>query len=131
MLASEADGWRGLSFRDKRGERLKLLYFNSQGFCLFYKILQKVRLPWPSASDGTARLMSAQLAMLLLATIVKLRSFDEKILQDVFSLLSRIEEICGYGGMLRRKERRHAPLQSMANRTRMTASRNKAVLRSL
>ncbi|ARO32545.1 helix-turn-helix domain-containing protein (plasmid) [Rhizobium etli] len=37
-------------------------------------------------------------AMLLLATIVKLRSFDEEILQDVFSLLSRIEEICGDGG---------------------------------
>ncbi|WP_280953508.1 IS66 family insertion sequence element accessory protein TnpB [Phyllobacterium phragmitis] len=33
-------------------------------FQLTYKILQKGRFPWPSASDGTARLTSAQLAML-------------------------------------------------------------------
>ncbi|ARM91388.1 XRE family transcriptional regulator protein (plasmid) [Rhizobium sp. CIAT894] len=31
-------------------------------------------------------------AVLLLATIVKLRTFDEEILQDIFSLLSRIDE---------------------------------------
>ncbi|MBB5536458.1 hypothetical protein [Rhizobium giardinii] len=37
-------------------------------------------------------------AVLLLATIVKLRTFDEEVLQDVFSLLSRIEEICSDGG---------------------------------
>ncbi|MER8970815.1 IS66 family insertion sequence element accessory protein TnpB [Mesorhizobium sp. M0808] len=53
------------AFRGKRGDRLKLLYFDGQGFCLYYKILQKGRFPWPSASDGTAaRLTSAQLAML-------------------------------------------------------------------
>jgi transposase len=51
------------AFRGKRGDRLKLLYFDGHGFCLYYKILQKGRFPWPSASDGTARLMSAQLAI--------------------------------------------------------------------
>lgn len=55
---------RSLPFRGKRGDRLKLLYFDGQGFCLYYKILQKGRFPWPSASDGTARLTSALLAML-------------------------------------------------------------------
>src|SRR5690606_23185446 len=29
-----------------------------------YKVLQKGRFPWPSTADGTARLTSAQLAML-------------------------------------------------------------------
>ncbi|MDW9590532.1 IS66 family insertion sequence element accessory protein TnpB, partial [Sinorhizobium meliloti] len=46
------------------GDRLKLLYFDGQGFCLYYKILQRGRFPWPSAADGTARLTTAQLAML-------------------------------------------------------------------
>jgi transposase len=52
------------AFRGKRGDRLKLLYFDGQSFCLYYKILQKGRFPWPSAADGAARLTSAQLAML-------------------------------------------------------------------
>ncbi|MDW9925140.1 hypothetical protein GOB36_32770 [Sinorhizobium meliloti] len=34
------------------GDRLKLLYFDGQGFCLYYKILQRGRFPWPSAADG-------------------------------------------------------------------------------
>ncbi|WP_420841275.1 IS66 family insertion sequence element accessory protein TnpB [Ensifer aridi] len=29
-----------------------------------YKVLQRGRFPWPSTADGTARLTSAQLAML-------------------------------------------------------------------
>ncbi|ULJ74362.1 helix-turn-helix transcriptional regulator (plasmid) [Rhizobium gallicum] len=37
-------------------------------------------------------------AVLLLATIEKLRTFDEEILQDVFSLLSRIDEACSDSG---------------------------------
>jgi transposase len=52
------------AFRGRRGDRLKLLYWDGQGFCLYYKILERGRFPWPSAADGTARLTSAQLAML-------------------------------------------------------------------
>ncbi|MER9594089.1 IS66 family insertion sequence element accessory protein TnpB [Mesorhizobium sp. M0244] len=43
---------------------MKLLYFDGQGFCLYCKTLQKGRFAWPSAADGTARLTSAQMAML-------------------------------------------------------------------
>ena len=46
------------------GDRIKLLYWDGQGFCLFYKVLERGRFPWPSAADGTARLTAAQLAML-------------------------------------------------------------------
>ena len=35
-----------------------------QGFCLYYKVLEKGRFPWPNAGDGAVRLTSAQLAML-------------------------------------------------------------------
>lgn len=53
------------AFRGRRGDRIKLLYFDGQGFCLYYKVLEKGRFPWPSPADGaTARLTSAQLAML-------------------------------------------------------------------
>jgi len=52
------------AFRGRRGDRIKLLIWDGQGFCLHYKVLEKGRFPWPSAADGTARLTSAQLAML-------------------------------------------------------------------
>jgi len=52
------------AFRGRRGDRLKLRYWDGQGFCLYYKILERGRFPWPSAADGEARLTSAQLAML-------------------------------------------------------------------
>ncbi|MDR9815125.1 IS66 family insertion sequence element accessory protein TnpB [Rhizobium hidalgonense] len=64
VLRQKPTGGAVFAFRGKRGDRLKLLYFDGQGFCLYYKILQKGRFPWPAASDGTARLTSAQLAML-------------------------------------------------------------------
>ncbi len=44
--------------------RVKLLYWDGQGFCLYYKVLEKGRFPWPSPADGTAHLTAAQLAML-------------------------------------------------------------------
>jgi transposase len=52
------------AFRGRRGDRLKLLYWDGQGFCLYYKVLERGRFPWPSAQGGTARLTSAQLGML-------------------------------------------------------------------
>ena len=51
-------------FRGRRGDRLKLLYWDGQGFCLYYKVLERGRFPWPGAGDGAVRLTSAQLAML-------------------------------------------------------------------
>ncbi|MEM8595293.1 MAG: IS66 family insertion sequence element accessory protein TnpB [Pseudomonadota bacterium] len=52
------------AFRGRRGDRVKLLYWDGQGFCLYYKVLERGRFPWPSPADGTARLTPAQLAML-------------------------------------------------------------------
>ena len=48
----------------EKGDRVKLLYWDQQGFCLYYKVLQRGRFPWPSPADGVVRLTSAQLAML-------------------------------------------------------------------
>ena len=53
------------AFRGRRGDRIKLLHWDGQGFCIYYKVLERSRFPWPSTADGTARLTAAQLAMLL------------------------------------------------------------------
>ena len=52
------------AFRGRRGDRLKLLYWDGQGFCLYYKVLERGRFAWPNSGDGSVRLTSAQLAML-------------------------------------------------------------------
>ena len=53
-----------MHYETRCGDRLKLLYWDGKGFCLYYKILERGRFPWPSPADGVARLTSAQLAML-------------------------------------------------------------------
>ena len=52
-------------FRGRRGDLLKVLYWDGQGFCLFAKRLEKGRFIWPAATDGVVRLTPAQLSMLL------------------------------------------------------------------
>lgn len=55
-------------FRGRRGDRIKLLFWDGQGFCLYYKVLERGSFPWPSPADGATRLTTAQLAMLLRAS---------------------------------------------------------------
>ena len=52
------------AFRGRKGDRLKLLYWDGQGFCLYYKVLERGHFPWPNASSGTASLTAAQMSML-------------------------------------------------------------------
>jgi len=52
------------AFRGRKGDRIKLLHWDGQGFCLYYKVLEKGFFPWPSSHAGTAQLTPAQLAML-------------------------------------------------------------------
>ena len=52
-------------FRSKRGDKVKVLWWDGQGLCLFYKRLEQGRFIWPSTKNGTAQLTKAQLSMLL------------------------------------------------------------------
>ena len=52
-------------FRGKRGDLVKVLYWDGQGFCLFAKRLEKGRFVWPITKEGVATLTPAQLSMLL------------------------------------------------------------------
>ena len=70
MLAQETlqqDPFSGhlFVFRGKRGDLVKILYWDGQGFCLFAKRLEKGRFLWPVTRQGSATLTPAQLSMLL------------------------------------------------------------------
>lgn len=52
-------------FRGRRGDLIKVLWHDSQGFCLFSKRLEKGRFVWPSPADGVVHLTPAQLGYLL------------------------------------------------------------------
>ena len=53
------------AFRGRRGDLVKVLYWDGQGFCLFAKRLEKGRFVWPPLVDGTMTLTPAQLALLV------------------------------------------------------------------
>lgn len=52
-------------FRGRRGDLLKIIWWDSQGACLFSKRLERGRFVWPAAKEGKINLTAAQLAMLL------------------------------------------------------------------
>jgi transposase len=52
-------------FRGRRGDLVKLLWWDGDGLCLLAKRLEKGRFVWPQASSGTVALTGAQLSMLL------------------------------------------------------------------
>ncbi len=52
-------------FRGRRGDRVKLLWWDGDGLCLLAKRLEAGKFVWPQASDGAVSLTAAQLSMLL------------------------------------------------------------------
>jgi transposase len=52
-------------FRGRRGDLIKLLWFDGDGLCLFAKRLERGRFIWPKVETGTVALTRAQLSMLL------------------------------------------------------------------
>ena len=53
------------AFRGRRGDLVKLLWFDGDGMCLFAKRLERGRFVWPQAASGSVSLTAAQLSMLL------------------------------------------------------------------
>ena len=52
-------------FRGRRGDLIKVLWWDGQGWCLFAKRLERGRFVWPSPADGKVTITAAQLGMLL------------------------------------------------------------------
>ena len=53
------------AFRGRRGDILKVLWFDGQGLMLLAKRLERGRFIWPQATSGSVSLTPAQLSMLL------------------------------------------------------------------
>ena len=56
------------AFRGRRGDLVKLLWYDGQGLCLFSKRMDRGRFVWPVTATGTLALSAAQLSMLLEGT---------------------------------------------------------------
>lgn len=52
-------------FRGRRGDLIKVLWWDGDGLCLFAKRLERGRFIWPKAENGKVALTRAQLSMLL------------------------------------------------------------------
>ena len=52
-------------FRARRADRVKLIYWDGTGVCLFAKRLEDGRFHWPNIEDGVIRLSAAQLSALV------------------------------------------------------------------
>lgn len=67
QTALEQDPFSGhvFIFRGKRGDLVKLLWWDGDGLCLFAKRLERGRFLWPQAENGAVALSRAQLSMLL------------------------------------------------------------------
>ncbi len=53
------------AFREKRADRINLVFWDGTGLCLFAKRLEDGIFRWPKIEDGVMRLSAAQLSALL------------------------------------------------------------------
>lgn len=52
-------------FRAKRADRIKLIYWDGTGVCLFAKRLEDGKFRWPNVQDSVLRLSAAEFSALL------------------------------------------------------------------
>lgn len=52
-------------FRGKSGDRIKALYWNRNGLCIWYKRLEKGRYKWPHKSAASLEISTQDFALLL------------------------------------------------------------------
>lgn len=64
-LGANPFGGQVFLFRGRRGDLVKLLWWDGDGLCLFAKRLERGRFIWPQATEGSLHLSAAQLSMLL------------------------------------------------------------------
>jgi transposase len=65
QLAEDPFSGQLFVFRGRRGDRVKILWWDGDGLCLFAKRLERGKFVWPQATSGTVSLTAAQLSMLL------------------------------------------------------------------
>jgi len=65
QLAQDPFSGQVFVFRGRRGDHVKLLWWDGDGLCLLAKRLESGRFVWPQAESGAIALSAAQLSMLL------------------------------------------------------------------
>jgi len=65
VLAENPHSGALFAFRGKRGDLIKLLWYDGQGLCLFVKRMDKGRFVWPMTQTGKVHLSPAQVSMLV------------------------------------------------------------------
>ena len=65
MLEQDPYAGHVFVFRGRRGDLIKLLWWDGDGLCLLAKRLERGRFVWPKTDSGTVSLTRAQLSMLL------------------------------------------------------------------
>jgi transposase len=65
QLADDPFSGQLFVFRGRGGDRVKILWWDGDGLCLFAKRLERARFVWPQATSGAVALSAAQLSMLL------------------------------------------------------------------
>lgn len=64
-LAGDPFGGHLFVFRGRRGDRVKLLWWDGNGLCLFAKRLERGRFVWPTTAGEAVTITPAQLGYLL------------------------------------------------------------------
>lgn len=65
LLALDPHDGSLYAFRGRRGDLIKVLWWDGQGLCQFSKRLERGRFIWPQSKDGSVALTAAQVSMLL------------------------------------------------------------------
>ncbi len=65
MLSADVLSGQFFIFRGRRSDRVKIIWHDADGLCLFYKRLDNARFTWTHAADGAVLLTPAQLSALL------------------------------------------------------------------
>ena len=65
VLRQDPFGGQLFLFRSRRGDRLKAVWWDGTGLCLFAKRVERGGFVWPSVKEGAVTLTNAQLAMLV------------------------------------------------------------------
>ena len=71
-------------FCNKGRDKLKILYWDRNGFCLWYKILEKEKFKMPKVRDSVLAITGVQLRWLLDGLPIKQRSGFKKLKYQIF-----------------------------------------------
>ena len=65
LLSADVLSGQLFIFRGRRSDRVKIIWRDVDGLCLFYKRLDRAKFTWTHAADGAVLLTPAQLSALL------------------------------------------------------------------